>query len=104
MNYRWLASLVGVPLAVTLVWGVYTAYVNAASPPTSALPDDRFTINAFVAEMAAKPPLSLFYLPWLLNPGHLFAFAACGRARWRDSAPFFACVLVSMAAFSALAS
>lgn len=103
VNYRWLALLVGVPLAVTLLWGAYTTYVNAASPPASALPDDRFAINAFVAEMAAKPPLSLFYLPWLLNPGHVFAVAAWHRARWRDSAPFFACVLVSMAAFSALA-
>lgn len=103
VNYRWLALLVGVPLGVTLLWSAYGAHVNAASPPASNWPDDRFTINAFVAEMAAKPPLSLFYLPWLLNPGHVFAFAAMSRSRWRDSAPFFACVLVSMAAFSVLA-
>jgi hypothetical protein len=102
LNRKLACTLLGVPMAVTLLWLGYVSYADHAAPPLLPLTDDRFD-NAFVLEMAHKPALSLFYLPLLLNPGYVVALAALTRADRRKSAPFLLCVLGGIVAFSVIA-
>jgi 4-amino-4-deoxy-L-arabinose transferase-like glycosyltransferase len=92
---RLLALLVSVPVLVSAVWLAYVYYADAASPPAIAPLDDRFD-NVFVAQQASKPALSLFYLPFVLNPGYAFALVALRRKHL----PYALCVLGCMLAFS----
>jgi 4-amino-4-deoxy-L-arabinose transferase-like glycosyltransferase len=100
---RWrLSVLISVPVLVTALWLGYVLYANAASPPAVMPPDDRFD-NAFVAAQASKPALSLFYLPFVLNPGYALGLLAFRRERAREYAAYALCVLGCMLAFSMLA-
>ncbi len=92
--------IVGVPVIVSALWLGYVHYADGAQPPVPAPVDDRLT-NAFVAAQASKPAFSLFYLPFLLNPGYALALLSIHRAR--DAAPYALCVFGVMLAFSLLA-
>jgi hypothetical protein len=85
---------------VTGAWLAYVYFMNRAEPPAFPLRDDRLT-NAFVAQQVSKPALSLFFLPFLLNPGYAFALLAYQRGK--ELAPYAAAVLGVMLGYSLLA-
>lgn len=101
-DHRLRGLILGVPIALTLLWLGYVARASLLAPAARVALDDRFT-NPFVAELASRPALSLFYLPFVLNPGYLLALGALRRPQRRDAAPFALCVAGGIGAFSALA-
>jgi len=93
--------MAAVPLLVTAGWVAYVYAANYAAPPESQPIDDRFN-NPFVLALAQKPALSLFYSPFLMNPGYVLALLAfTTRERRRALGPYALCVFGTMAASTA---
>lgn len=93
--------MAAVPLLVTAGWVAYAYGANYAAPPASQPIDDRFN-NPFVLEMTQKPALSLFYLPFLMNPGYVLSLLAfTTREHRRALGPYALCVFGTMAASAA---
>lgn len=88
------------PIIVSAAWLAYVYVMNQLQPPAAALVDDRLA-NKFVAEQVSKPALSLFYLPFVLNPGYAFALLAWQRGK--ELAPYALAVLGVMLGYSLLA-